>query len=426
MRLTDTTREVISELEYNMRNDRMMLRMLAGILAEDETMEAQDAMRYMSVYESNASISRIGLLKPDGTLMQLDAREEKIMEHEAYRQEAAEGEHYCGLQDGMYDDDHTVVHCYVPVRRNGTTVAMLFGETKPSNIMGAWVSDFYGGLGKLEIVDRQDGRIIVSSEGREGEHFADLEYEPLDNDRQWDKIVMDIVAGGEGYGAFRRMGEESYEYFCYMPMELANWSVVIRVPHEAVLATAISTETNLCYYLLAMSVFFGIYFMWMLSATRNSISETERKAGVDSLTGTMNRNNYEEMIRTTETALAGLGCIYVDINGLHELNNTKGHLAGDQMLQYVADQLRGNFGSENVYRVGGDEFIVFCLDRAKTELVEEFKRIKENLAKHDYHISVGIAIADAGEKVKELVRSAETRMFIDKRAFYENHERRMR
>ena len=57
---------------------------------------------------------------------------------------------------------------------------------------------------------------------------------------------------------------------------------------------------------------------------------------------------------------------------------------------------------------------------------KKIANVAETLEKHDYHISVGIAVADAGEKMKELVRSAEARMFIDKRAFYEAHDRRMR
>ena len=58
----------------------------------------------------------------------------------------------------------------------------------------------------------------------------------------------------------------------------------------------------------------------------------------DQLTGLNNRNCYEwrlegypAMCRKT------LACVYIDVNGLHQLNNTQGHMAGDIMLQYIAD-----------------------------------------------------------------------------------------
>lgn len=54
-----------------------------------------------------------------------------------------------------------------------------------------------------------------------------------------------------------------------------------------------------------------------------------------------------------------LACIYIDANGLHEINNARGHLAGDQMLRFIADTLKVSFGEEALYRIGGDEFVVF-------------------------------------------------------------------
>ena len=48
-RLTGTTRNVVTELEYNMRNERMMLRMLAGIIAEQDAISSRESRRYMAV-----------------------------------------------------------------------------------------------------------------------------------------------------------------------------------------------------------------------------------------------------------------------------------------------------------------------------------------------------------------------------------------
>lgn len=61
-----------------------------------------------------------------------------------------------------------------------------------------------------------------------------------------------------------------------------------------------------------------------------------------------------------------LSCVYVDVNGLHELNNASGHEKGDQMLQTVALELQGRFGRDNCYRTGGDEFVAFVQDEPET------------------------------------------------------------
>lgn len=56
-----------------------------------------------------------------------------------------------------------------------------------------------------------------------------------------------------------------------------------------------------------------------------------------------------------------LSCVYVDVNGLHELNNTRGYAAGDKMLQFVGKTLQKEFGERNSFRIGGDEFVVLAI-----------------------------------------------------------------
>lgn len=69
---------------------------------------------------------------------------------------------------------------------------------------------------------------------------------------------------------------------------------------------------------------------------------------------------------------------YLDANGLHELNNHLGHKAGDEMLICIGTSLVELFGCEDVYRIGGDEFIVFCIDTPE-EVVN--RKVKEFLDK---------------------------------------------
>lgn len=49
----------------------------------------------------------------------------------------------------------------------------------------------------------------------------------------------------------------------------------------------------------------------------------------DLLTGLFNRNSYERKLKVYSSMCNQVfACIYVDVNGLHEINNTKGHVAG--------------------------------------------------------------------------------------------------
>ena len=88
------------------------------------------------------------------------------------------------------------------------------------------------------------------------------------------------------------------------------------------------------------------------------IAETDLNVGLK------NRNAYESQMRDYPMHCSStLSCVYLDVNGLHELNNTRGHAAGDEMLKTVAAKVRDIFGEEYSYRVGGDEFVAFAMDK---------------------------------------------------------------
>lgn len=75
-----------------------------------------------------------------------------------------------------------------------------------------------------------------------------------------------------------------------------------------------------------------------------------------------NRWAFEKFLTEKKNAgCQGLYCVYADANGLHELNNRLGHV-GDRTLRAVADLLRRHFPDANIYRTGGDEFVIFQKD----------------------------------------------------------------
>jgi diguanylate cyclase (GGDEF) domain len=105
-------------------------------------------------------------------------------------------------------------------------------------------------------------------------------------------------------------------------------------------------------------------------------SQIEHLSQTDLLTGVKNRNYYEERLQKyPEMCASNLICVYADVNGLHEINNEQGHLAGDQMLHEVAASMQRRFGPEHTYRVGGDEFVAFRADGQPEEVLSEVDQL---------------------------------------------------
>ena len=155
----------------------------------------------------------------------------------------------------------------------------------------------------------------------------------------------------------------------------------------------------------------------MLSQARKirHMSET------DLLTGAKNRNYYEEhQAEYPDRCQRSLVCLYADVNGLHELNDTQGHHAGDVMLQTVAAALIECFGAEHTYRIGGDEFVCMRPDGSETETRQDAARIASALAAQQYNISVGIASAEKPDlDMAAMTAAAEGEMYQAKRAYYQ-------
>ena len=161
---------------------------------------------------------------------------------------------------------------------------------------------------------------------------------------------------------------------------------------------------------------------YVLEKKLHKMSET------DQLTGLNNRNCYEWRLgRYPLMYKNSISCIYIDVNGLHELNNTKGHKAGDEMLRYVANAVKKQFGNNDSYRIGGDEYVAFALDISQEDARGKIKKMCEEISVKGYHAAVGFDVFE-GKNVDmtSLIVTAESKMYKNKYEYYKTHDRRAR
>lgn len=146
---------------------------------------------------------------------------------------------------------------------------------------------------------------------------------------------------------------------------------------------------------------------------------------VDYLTGLLNRNSFQNAVAEHAYDSASFACVYVDVNGLHELNNSEGHRAGDRMLRFVADTLKHEFGDRDAYRIGGDEFVVFVPGEDEAGLKRKMDNVEQAVMARNYHISCGVAWRRREAPTQETVDEAERGMYEAKRRYYQGaHNRR--
>lgn len=154
----------------------------------------------------------------------------------------------------------------------------------------------------------------------------------------------------------------------------------------------------------------------------NNISSYQslREMGIiDSLTGLLNRNCFERTIENLDkNEYRNVACVYIDANGLHNINNRFGHEAGDNMLKAVAQALQSKFGSDKTYRIGGDEFVAFAFGDSEKQIEENIESIKNDIEKQGYSISYGVSFSEVSTNAERFIKQAERNMLDNKYSYY--------
>lgn len=155
----------------------------------------------------------------------------------------------------------------------------------------------------------------------------------------------------------------------------------------------------------------------------NILNKTRLAATTDSLTGVLNRVAYNSDLHTiNEEKPFDFSCLYIDVNELHYHNNKFGHAAGDKMLLFIAHTLKDVFFGQKIYRMGGDEFLVFCCGLGHDDIKKCIDIFLEQLKQCGYHVAIGMSFRSQNTNTEEMVREAEVRMYESKAKYYQDKE----
>ena len=149
----------------------------------------------------------------------------------------------------------------------------------------------------------------------------------------------------------------------------------------------------------------------------------------DTLTGLLNRSLFETDLRTLQSSeYDSMVCTYIDVVGLHEINNHLGHRSGDSMLCFIANAARKFFASSRIYRIGGDEFVILTPNQPPYSVWVSVDRMRAFLREKEYEISVGIQNTNDLHRLDDAINQAEAAMRQDKQAYYARNgqERQLR
>jgi diguanylate cyclase len=152
----------------------------------------------------------------------------------------------------------------------------------------------------------------------------------------------------------------------------------------------------------------------------------------DPLTRLLNRRGFEEVVAKLydgSAPLAGASLLMVDIDEFKSINDTYGHLVGDQVLRAVAQILRARIkGADIASRLGGDEFAILLPDtnltgaaalaeQIRTTLLQRRLRLVDrNQYVENLTLSIGVASAGKEASLEWLLQRADAALYAAKRS----------
>lgn len=137
----------------------------------------------------------------------------------------------------------------------------------------------------------------------------------------------------------------------------------------------------------------------------------------DELTGVRSRLFLiQESTRLLDSEIP-FALVYIDLNGLKKINDTFGHLAGDQYLRDFAEMVQEQVRKEDtVARFGGDEFVLlllWCSRENAEKRIEVIQDRVQNELKRFYY-AAGCADTTETRQLNELIALADQRMYQQK------------
>lgn len=173
-----------------------------------------------------------------------------------------------------------------------------------------------------------------------------------------------------------------------------------------------------------------VFYLQNINERKEKELSAIEQSQVDPLTGVYNKKTTQEMINEYIYTYTGMGravFVIMDIDNFKSVNDTFGHIVGDDVICDVADRLKKQFrGYDVIGRIGGDEFVVFLKDIDDYDLITNIVAnvitaihypIEMNGKSVTISVSAGISIfPDKGKSYNELYRQADSALYASKKA----------
>lgn len=431
--LESSAQSVNKEISMKFKDEIMKLNVLGSITLVQEQIEEQLKFVHLDMVQPTTIFSRIDVFYPDGSVL-LNGTEWTTNPDIDFNKAAAKGEH---ISERMVDrvTGTECVYYMVPVMDEGEKCAILVGVIESKRLAEIFYPTIYNGEANCCLIDINDGNFIMDSWHEELGNAYSPEMLERKRVKGYEDVDLETITRNKGTTvvAFESRTTGSNLYMYSTPLDMFDWQLVLFVQEPVVFESLFHFRALLLHAGIAEALLLVLYFLWnirtvnQLEKSNTEIVQQQEElkyvSYTDLLTEMHNRNKYIELLDACkEQTLAEIGVVYLDLNGLKQINDTQSHKAGDQYIRKAARVCNRVFPN-NCYRIGGDEFVVIAREIERTQFIDCIEQLEELIKKEKVSISMGFLWETACTDLEELLKKAEEQMYQEKNRFYQAHER---
>ncbi len=420
-RLQETGRQMSAGIELHMESSVSFVNAMAEVFSEYDDIHSAEAMSTLKRVSDNSDFTRMWLTKANGDAMSSKGVTSNATGR-AYLESGLRGESGISeVQTSNVNGERNVV-IYAPIYHDNTIIGLVIGIYKLDDLSKIINIECFDGEGFCDIF-KQDGEIIVFSRNTKDENRKNLllswENSHLKNNNTAEQIKSDLEQRQDGFVISQSNKYYDYSYFC--PVGINDWFVFVTLPNDVI---AKDYRNNLISVLFVCANFMAVLTILLVRSFRSKSKVLQRLARTDAMTDLLNRRAIEQSIDFILKENPNEQCILMlfDIDKFKKVNDTMGHVCGDQLLKKIAELMNMEFRKIDILgRIGGDEFIIFIRDiqnegiiiNKAMEFLSKLREIKiEDYPEVEVSGSMGIAITPKdGVSFAELYEHADELMY---------------
>lgn len=424
--LQENGQQVAGEVCGRMKDALVMVQSLAETFSDYSDIHSSESVRQLLRVSEKTGFTRMWLTKLDGVAISSEGIKSDASGR-AYLADVSKGNSgISGVQESKVNGERNVV-IYAPIYHNEEITGTLIGIFSLEMLNDVIDLSYFDNQGDGKIFD-QNGTILVQNQNADDfiesnnllSFFNEVE---LSQNKPIDSIRRDLAQYAASGVTYTVNGTRHHGYYC--PIGINDWFMYVSLPDAII--TSYTTENIREAVILCLSFIVVLLILLALYYTEKS-KQLKRQAQLDGLTSILNRGALQERIKSAlEDDKYGVSAmIIMDVDKFKRVNDTFGHLAGDEILICIGELMQKKFAQNCIYgRFGGDEFVVLISNVTDKETiyhqVEDFQEAVTKLRISQYpdarfSVSMGIAFSDQdGRDFEQLFEEADTRMYQNKK-----------